>query len=487
MKGSKSCSRRRRADGPGADECKLPPDLIQRIAVLIPSPDDFFHYLDAFQGSNSIGNLQHLWHLAQASSASGRYPDDLWPELHIHVLDDDMVDAIQAVSMYFPVIHFHHVYDLSLLLRCVVSPSTSFEFHQCPQRPHDVSIPLHTWYAELAALPLSRLTWCDNEYDADQIQHLMNVLSTMPRLRALNLDFASVPSLASVLGYIRSSGLVDFSMKNIRLPAGGNDPDWMVDSPDPVMTNAWADHLIHWLMQQPVQSLQLTNWIFNLADVVATAFYDALWHGPSRLQKLSFREMQLPPLRPIAEPIQIVELELFDCALGTADFIELARGLRHSPVQSLNLGCNAVEAAGIVAIAESLPESTVRALNLIATNLDEEGCKALARAMPAAGLVELHLGMNGLTNGAVLHLADVLRTTPSLLKIGLQWNGLTMSGAVALVHMLGLRPHPFHALDLRNNRLDEGDEDLVKGMVANIPHVDLVVLTKRDSRMEFME
>ncbi|CAK4084119.1 unnamed protein product [Aphanomyces euteiches] len=461
---------------------KLPPDLIQRIALFISSSRDWFRYLDAFHGTNTLGNLEILWQLARLHYNS----NDFWPELHIYSLDEAMVEAIRAVSMYYRVVHFHHVYDLDLLERCVTPMSdTTFELHQCPQHHHAVTLPLSEWYAKLPTLPISHLTWSDDEFDANPIEGLLAVLGRMPRLRSLNLDFAAVPSVAAVWRFVKQSSLTDFSMKNIRTPTnrrGDYMDEWLVDVPDPVMNTTLVDHLTFWLHHQPVQSLQLANWTFELTPASTHELYDALWHC-STMKKLSFREMRLPHFIPpvmFDVPIQIVELELFDCALDTTDFEALANGLRRSKVEMLNVGCNVVEPKGIVAIADCLSDSSIRVLNLIATNLEETGCKALARALPNSHLVELHLGMNGLTNGALLHVVDALRSSEHLRKLGLQWNAITMSGAIALTHMLGMRKFVLEVVDLRNNRIDEADEALLKTLVDSFDHVKRMILTKRD-------
>ncbi|CAK4993442.1 unnamed protein product [Aphanomyces euteiches] len=448
---------------------KLPPDLIQRIALFISSSRDWFRYLDAFHGTNTLGNLEILWQLARLHYNS----NDFWPELHIYSLDEAMVEAIRAVSMYYRVVHFHHVYDLDLLERCVTPMSdTTFELHQCPQHHHAVTLPLSEWYAKLPTLPISHLTWSDDEFDAN------------PDRRIARRAWAHAETTLAQLGFCRRA-VGCCRLENIRTPTnrrGDYMDEWLVDVPDPVMNTTLVDHLTFWLHHQPVQSLQLANWTFELTPASTHELYDALWHC-STMKKLSFREMRLPHFIPpvmFDVPIQIVELELFDCALDTTDFEALANGLRRSKVEMLNVGCNVVEPKGIVAIADCLSDSSIRVLNLIATNLEETGCKALARALPNSHLVELHLGMNGLTNGALLHVVDALRSSEHLRKLGLQWNAITMSGAIALTHMLGMRKFVLEVVDLRNNRIDEADEALLKTLVDSFDHVKRMILTKRD-------
>ncbi|CAK5171878.1 unnamed protein product, partial [Aphanomyces euteiches] len=72
----------------------LPRELLEHIVLFVRDPTDFFHCLDALARHNLLGSMvRPLWKLAQTHDHK-----NLWPELHIYVLNPAEVATLYAAS-----------------------------------------------------------------------------------------------------------------------------------------------------------------------------------------------------------------------------------------------------------------------------------------------------------------------------------------------------------------------------------------------------
>ncbi|KAF0686737.1 Aste57867_21485 [Aphanomyces stellatus] len=465
--------RRRRFHDSRSVPRRLPPELIQRIAIYIPNTDSFFTYLEAFQDTNALGRLRHLWHLAQVSDRA-----DLWPDLHVYALTEDIAVAVRALGQVFETIHFHETFDVVLLQQCV-SPSTSFALHVDLANHAAVmdspSFPLVEWYAQLTRLPIVDLIWekqCDPGHL--HVHALLNVLPSFHRLQSLDLGFAAPPFLEPILRFVATSSLTDL---NLRIYDAISDPRLG----HLALTTTDILLLTQWVVAQPVRTFSVVGCTAAHVSPAAMApLHAALW-TKSSLCALGLQVSALSGLAayPFAAPLRLSDLALQGCDLGPLDIKMLCRGLQHSDVTLLDLTCNPLGVAGVDALAAVLPDTALVSLKLVLTQAGDEGCCALATALPSSRVEELHLGMNLITSVGAADLANAVRAAASITTLRLQKNRITAAGAAALVQAMGAGDVERTLLDLRKNSLDEADQAMLGEMAAALPQLRGCALTKR--------
>ncbi|KAF0733758.1 hypothetical protein Ae201684P_002854 [Aphanomyces euteiches] len=449
----------------------IPPEIIQRIALFISDTDTFFMYLTAFRDTNALGCLHHLLHL---SKTCDRY--DLWPDLHVYLLNAETVGSIQAVARIFPVIHFHHTFDMNRLHQCV-TPSCLFTLHLTDTNTATDSSTesISAWYAHLARLPLLELSW---ERDADpgylHVESLVAALPSMNRLQSLDLSLPLVPSIEPILHLVASSMLENLSLRALDPPS------------QPTFTTTCVQLLTQWLVSRPVRTLYLEGFSAQtIPEAIMAQFHAVLWSKPS-LQALGFQVPSLPglSLHRFVVPVPMSVLELCGCDLGPNDMKALCVGLQNSRVTTLDLTCNPIGVSGIKALGAILPTTPIEVLKLVLTQAGDGGCKAIALALPATCIRELHLGMNLITNGGAVELANVMRNTSVISTLRLQKNRIEAAGAAALIQMMGSRTVETQLLDLRKNSIDPSEIAMLEAMADHLPLIQTCALKKRIKPVE---
>ncbi|KAF0686736.1 Aste57867_21484 [Aphanomyces stellatus] len=440
-------------------QLRLPPDLIQRIALFLGDAPAFFNYLDAFQDTpSSLGSLQHLW------VASFHAPFHmLWPELHVDEISAARVAHLHTDRTYFRTIHVHAVFDLDLLAGCV-STTTSLSFHTCPVE-NEVSMPLDAWYRQLAALPIAHLTWLKGTLTGipHSLDVLLPVLPLLPLLTSLDVNSACFSSPDALFAFVRDSKLTRLSIRNMLTQQGNT------YSAPTTLTRPALAALTHWLSTQPVQVFSLGKWTMLAHAKMLSQLYDAIWSCPT-LHTFHADYQHFPHLETYvfpAAPLHIQRLNLTSCGITVAAAGNLAQALADSKVTWLNLSNNPIGAGGAHALAvHALRRSKLRHLLLNHSRVGDLGCSHLAHALAESALVELSLDGNDLTDTSVLFLGYVLQTAPTTTSVSLRANAISITSAAALVRSLGMRSCETAAVDLDDNPIDEVDQDMLETMVA---------------------
>ncbi|CAK4084116.1 unnamed protein product [Aphanomyces euteiches] len=453
--------------------CALPPEMIQRVASFLPDNKAFFNLLEAFQCAKQyLGNLQHVY------EASVAYPfHAFWPALHVkhrtQRAHDNMTDSkniVPRVGMHYSTIHVHGIFEFDVLRSYATSPDTMLAFHLCPIAD-EIGYPLQEWYEEFATLPIKHITWVEGRPDEtpQPIDALVSVLPGMTRLQSLDARMSRVESPDALLDYVQNSHLTHVNINRVYTryqdPAatlGDEDTDDIVRSN---LTSRRLQRIIQWLKQQPVESFDMGNWIVSADVETLVQFFDVLWthetlstfHASrTRLFNVSKYEFSMP--------IQLQRLNLSSCMIDCREMHWLAKGLKDSCVEWLDLSNNPLGVKGTEALANALPPSLGHLL-LSHVDMEDLGFSFLLYALPGTSITHLHVDMNKISDASAIFFASTLHETPSLEAVSLKENDFTVDGAMALVTTLAKQKcHPALTLiDMDDNNFDDVDEaDLIR-------------------------
>ncbi|RHY66511.1 hypothetical protein DYB30_002821 [Aphanomyces astaci] len=374
----------------------MPPEIIHRIASFLSDGQSFVNYVDALNGTDTLGGLEPFTKLTGTIA-----PNDLWPELHLRAHHGALLlQVTAAIAPYFSIVHMHDMYDLSAFHGCPSSSSLGIRIERCPSAS-EVKVPLSEWYNQLARLPVAALAWEERSGRAcpDQVECLLATLPRLPALQSLDLNGAIVPSVDVIFEFIASShALVELSMRSLSLPD-------LVDGvfSRPTITAIGMTHLVHWLQRQPVRHLSLSQWHIDAPIALVLAFHRALWS--STLTRLVVRDSRVPhlDLHVFANPLAMSELELSGCGLEGADIVALSKGLRHSRVTKLVLSHNHIN-RGIPALAAALPTAHhLHTLVLSSCGLFDDAIPSLVQSLASCTVTALNLSCNAISaHGASL-------------------------------------------------------------------------------------
>ncbi|KAF0699176.1 Aste57867_10228 [Aphanomyces stellatus] len=400
------------------DRFRLPPKLLQHIALFIRDTSVFFTYLEAFhQDDGILGNLQHLWTLSMVVFRHDR----LWPTLHIRPVNIFPYKELYIpILAYYSTVHVLDVFDLAFLQQA--STSTTIAMSGFPQE-EDMTTPLDDWYRTLPALRISDVTWCNPAINSG-IQHLLTTLPRMPHVRSLNLARAIVPSITSLVDFVASSQLTSINFSGI------HESPWR----DAVASSAMDARLTSWLQREPVTHVALGHWDLRSAP----NFIAALWQR-NTLKQLVLTCGKIPPLDAVpfgATPLTTSHVDIGASRQRPVDVLALARGIAHSPrLVFLSLMCNHVGPAQ--ELMHAIVHSNVCELNLAGCDLGDTGCVVVAKCLHETKLTTLDLGSNDITIVGALELASAIIATPQLGVFSLRYNHIQTSGVVAVIQAFG--------------------------------------------------
>ncbi|KAF0684995.1 Aste57867_23024 [Aphanomyces stellatus] len=448
----------------------IPPDVVPRIALFLGDTTTFFHFLQAFQGTAALGTLELFLDLVASGTL---YDSELWPPVCLDVVDTSQLDTFEAIAPYFGRLHVCGIYDVAWIQKCLASSAGITALHMSNFPSEDFPVPLHGWYRTLSQLPITDLTWTFDRHDEqcpDGFECLVDLLPHLPRLVALNLDHAILPSSAyddvapldALLAYVAQSNVTALSLGALEL-----DDDIDDDADGYSIPVAQPHHwtaLTTWLDRNAATSLTLAGWDCANDGDEKVEFQLAVFGHPT-LQSLVAPNcpglLQDLPLTFAPQPLTLSTLDLLECDIYVAEMNLLCRGLRHSAVTSLRVGGNWFGLDGVRALAKVLPETKIATLDL--QRIRKRGryhqhdgdaiCAVLAPVLPR--LAVLDVGGNGVSDAGARVLAAAMRPSTHLIKLWLSDNALTVDGAKELVDAMAVARPTSHVHFGEGNPIDE--------------------------------
>ncbi|CAK4483930.1 unnamed protein product [Aphanomyces euteiches] len=404
----------------------LPRELLEHIVLFVRDPTDFFHCLDALARHNLLGSMvRPLWKLAQTHDHK-----NLWPELHIYVLNPAEVATLYAASQCFSMLHFH-VPDVTLVKSYIAKTSVSW---------HNGEILLDRQLEDgddpIADLPIVHL---DPKCAGRTVRNLERLCLNLPRLthlRSLVLNGVPAHAIEPLVNFIRDSQLTSLKLVQIQ----GENPRWH-------LTSAIATKLTHWLTHAPVEIVALDNVSIPYVDAVIASFLKALFYSPT-MKYISTNWMSMPAMELVIQdkPLKLTTVELLHAGLGQESLRRLCFNIRD--VTTLHLFGSDFTPPVVQALVSSLPYSQIRELSLGSVNLRDAGCLALAKILPRTQVRCLRLRRNYLTDVSAKRMANVVKNAPLLREICLSHNPIGRVGASALIHAIGHRAEPMTRINL---------------------------------------
>ncbi|KAF0699770.1 Aste57867_9697 [Aphanomyces stellatus] len=192
-----SCVVKKVAGEPNEEKypCRLPQDMMMRVAFFIQDRDSFFRCLEAFVQTDALGNLQRVWNVVPSFK---RWC--LWPELRLLEVEtnEDAADIL-AVAPFYPAL----IFDAADVLDAAVA--------NLPQFPH---------------------------------------------LRTLELSCCRVHSMTPVMQYIRQSKLTSVVFEALQQHSDDAQEDGDDDEMRIILTTKHIQDLTYWFKHQPVESFR---------------------------------------------------------------------------------------------------------------------------------------------------------------------------------------------------------------------------------------
>ncbi|OQR84291.1 hypothetical protein ACHHYP_13542 [Achlya hypogyna] len=431
---------------------RILPELLQHIALFLPTADDMRAFLEALPKHVLSGALFSLLCLHKAVAENRLYfPKTdptyprrvhLWPNLVLPrcIEDAQITKWIENVMLLYPIVEVQHV---AVPLPYPLLPTTKLAFDY-PIYPHELELILHHWKDRAVSILLlisdngqpHRGMTMDSTVDV-----ILRALHTLPALRQLELSWfgASLPlRFPSVLDAMAASPITKVDFRDCHV-------DWDADM---VAT------LTKWVATKPLVSLLLPK--TSMDGPSLSALCRALEASQS-LQTIFvsqaavvFKLMQSP----FQLPTQLLSLTIKP--VRYADLRNLMTALESCRLQKLALGFPPWPPIDEVDDISRLLTQTLPGLRRLTTlRLDRipispVGCNALASILPQ--LHELVLKDNSLLDMGVLVLVSALPQCRKLQRLRLSKQGCTDTGAMALARVV---PHcaDLRDLDLSDNRI----------------------------------
>tara|TARA_B110000977_G_scaffold158602_1_gene202178 strand:- start:21042 stop:22967 length:1926 start_codon:yes stop_codon:yes gene_type:complete len=190
-----------------------------------------------------------------------------------------------------------------------------------------------------------------------------------------------------------------------------------------------------------------------------------------------------------ALPVTLMMLDLSSneiTALGLGYLSAVWREGKVPALSRLNISGNDIGPGGGAELAEALPTGTpaLECLDLRGCFLSDAGLRWLAPALPSCeNLVELHLGSNGVGDGAAAALAEALPGMSRLRVLGLAMNSISGDGGWELVEGIAAC-NSLVSLDLKGNGLGDDGVSAVADVLAEVPTLEEVNLSGNDVGVE---
>ncbi|CAK4078522.1 unnamed protein product [Aphanomyces euteiches] len=438
---------------------RLSPRIVESIAGFIPTAKFFFDFLIALEPLSLLGDLQHFLDLArldrQADSAKVRR-HDLWPELHVRWLDTSVVEHIEHVAKYFKTVHFHLVFDLDLIDKCIPR-HISLALYGWPTA-EEISTPMTEWCARLASMNVSHVAFADVDTAGvdEGGQALVTLLPQFSSLESLNLEEVHAEYMSDAMGFLCSSQLRRLALGSYEHPV--------------VLTAEFAWGLSVWLKREPVISVSLAYCtVADDHDATMHSFYKALF--TSGVESIHLNNCKLTHLETcsFAKPLDVTQLTLESTQLTDKECRVLFDGLKDATTKELVLDDMIFSQQTAGSLAKGLRKSKLATLAITNSRLDDEGCALLAEALPHSSLVKLKLTKNRLMDSSVVHIANAIVDARHLRRLNLSRNMIQFAGAVALVQSAGRRIEPLDVLNLTGIVVNKDTTDFLKAMAADLP------------------
>ncbi|KAF0697155.1 Aste57867_12149 [Aphanomyces stellatus] len=264
---------------------RLPPELIQRVALFLPDSITFFAFLDAYANDDDgvLGDLVSFRVLRDVT-----LPQHLWPQLRVNAATQTRALVhVEKVAKYFPMIEISDSVDVTALR---LAPSTLVQLRVTPRS--------RCWP------PFLNQRW--STFSSASFILPPNAKPSLIHLKDLQLDGnAQTPTTTwdVLFRYLESSNITSLSIN----------ASMQVSS-----VHLW--HVVRWLQHCPVENVQIERWNFDDARDVLPAFYTAL-ASCATLKALRLSEITLPNIAhtPFPTPLSAHKVQIIDCHLSQDD------------------------------------------------------------------------------------------------------------------------------------------------------------------------
>ncbi|KAG9401824.1 hypothetical protein AC1031_007532 [Aphanomyces cochlioides] len=427
------------------------PELVQSIAHFAGDTATFFSYLVALQPSNALGDFElflHLWRVGNKSKRLLRC--QLWPELHLHWIDDIVAPLIRRVAPLVGTVHTHEVYDLAALARCVPAKHP-IAIHDCPHKI-DISTSLAEWYAALRPFNLVHVgaTRGWSHHGAQVIEWLRPFSS----LRSLILHELDDASMERVVGFVTSSSIAHLSLGACFRAH---------------ITNAIARALTRWLTSGNSVSLRLHQWVFCGDKITMHALYHAMFTAPLEELHLIASELYHVSSFRLNRSIQPASACIECCGLNNTALATIFSGLKGASTTSFSLNGPMCTPSLIEYLGDALRHSRLRKLHL-STPMVASACSAMLAKALSNGTSLRELYLTGMNICDVHPLTLVIPSILSLRILDLSDNPIDLEGASQLIETTKTCCPGIEMLRLNHINIHKHDVDTLQRSIDNRTH-----------------
>ncbi|OQS03077.1 hypothetical protein THRCLA_04608 [Thraustotheca clavata] len=440
---------------------KLIPELLQQIALFLPTACDMFVYLEAIPSSYRTEALQSLLNLYFAvyhgrlyfPKTDPTYPRrvHLWPNLVLpsKLNQPDIAHWVEKIMVLYPVVEVHHVV---VPLPYPLLPNTKLSFDY-PIYPKELELVLTHWRERAISI---LLLISDNGRVMDgTIDGIVLALQELPALRRLELSWfgeSISQKFPQVLDAIKLSSItkVDFSDCHV---------DW-----DESNVHTFVD----WIKTKPIKSIVFPKTTIHRQSLPLL--------GQALLASRSLRSLYIANQAVVTElmkekhrfPFQLTSLMLKPCAFTAIP--NLVYALQNTPLSTLKLYFEHTavwneEQVNQLTV-ETIPK-LVRLRHLRIDRLPITPLSSSAFSLMLPRLVDLCLKENSLYDIGVLVLVSALPHCKKLQSLRLSKQSCTNVSAFALEKMIPKCPS-LRELDLSGNRISSAGATALSGVVTSL-------------------
>ncbi|KAF0697860.1 Aste57867_11482 [Aphanomyces stellatus] len=232
-----------------------PPEVVVLIGQFMDDHVMFFSFLDGLGTADARGPLEPLWQLGLKGDWA-RSHKKLWPRLHAGGRDGYFPsDLYEPFAQFYRQVVVDEPHDVEWLERFV--PEASLEWRNMPDE--DSSQDLDEWYATWATSSSAHRITRVEMNGKDVPSQLMDALPMLPHLAGLAIDGGSIPSLDSLLAYVKTSRLTELRLVGVLDVS--NDVNRICFEPAQVRI------LLDWVHTHPVRVLEVDDFKFESDDI----------------------------------------------------------------------------------------------------------------------------------------------------------------------------------------------------------------------------